>query len=86
MPALSEVDSKALPASHGAAFPGERQATDADGAVVAASELGHPVVLKLGGDAIAHKTERGLVRLGLGDDAAVRELHGDTELAAGVGR
>jgi hypothetical protein len=30
-------------------------------------------VLKLGGDGIAHKTERGLVRLGLVDAAAVEE-------------
>jgi acetyl-CoA synthetase (ADP-forming) len=30
------------------------------------------VVLKLGGDAIAHKTERGLVRLALADDRAVQ--------------
>lgn len=71
MPTLSEADSKRLLGAHGVAFPAERQVTSADGAVAAAAELGHPVVLKLGGDAIAHKTERGLVRLGLRDDAAV---------------
>lgn len=71
MPTLSEADSKRLLGAHGVAFPAERQVTSADGAVAAAAELGHPVVLKLGGDAIAHKTERGLVRLGLLDDAAV---------------
>ena len=76
MPTLSESDSKALLAGHGVAFPEERQATTVDGAVAAAAELGHPVVLKLGGAAIAHKTERGLVRLGLGDDAAVAEAAG----------
>ena len=37
----------------------------------AADQLGYPVVVKLCGDAIAHKSERGLVRLGLGDRAAV---------------
>jgi succinyl-CoA synthetase beta subunit len=73
MPTLSEVDSKALLARHGVAFPGERQVATAAEAVAAAAELGHPVVLKLGGAAIAHKTERGLVRLGLSDDAAVAE-------------
>jgi acetyl-CoA synthetase (ADP-forming) len=73
MPTLSEADSKRLLAPHGVAFPDERQVTSADDAVAAAAEIGHPVVLKLGGDAIAHKTERGLVRLGLGDDAAVRD-------------
>ena len=55
------------------AFPGERQVTSVDAAVAAAEELGHPVVLKLGGAAIAHKTERGLVRLGLADGVAVAE-------------
>lgn len=73
MPTLSEADSKRLLAAHGVAFPDERQVTTAEAAVAAAAELGHPVVLKLGGDAIAHKTERGLVRLGLTDSAAVAD-------------
>jgi acetyl-CoA synthetase (ADP-forming) len=73
MPTLSEADSKALLAAHGVAFPDERHVATADEAVAAAADLGHPVVLKLGGAAIAHKTERGLVRLGLADDAAVAE-------------
>jgi acetyl-CoA synthetase (ADP-forming) len=71
MPTLSEADSKRLLAAHGVAFPDERQVTTVEDAVDAASGIGHPVVLKLGGDAIAHKTERGLVRLGLGDADAV---------------
>ena len=73
MPTLSEADSKRLLAAHGVAFPDERQVTTADDAVEAAATIGHPVVLKLGGDAIAHKTERGLVRLNLGAADAVRE-------------
>ena len=40
-------------------------------AVAAAEEIGYPVVVKLCGAAIAHKTERGLVKLGLRDAAAV---------------
>jgi acetyl-CoA synthetase (ADP-forming) len=40
--------------------------------VTAARELGFPVVAKLCGAGIAHKTERGLVRLGLEDAQAVR--------------
>jgi acetate---CoA ligase (ADP-forming) subunit beta len=73
MPTLSEADSKRLLAGYGVVFPDERQVDTAEAAVEAAAAIGHPVVLKLGGDAIAHKTERGLVRLGLGDDAAVAE-------------
>lgn len=69
---LSEAASKQLLAAHGVPFAPERVVPDADGAVAAAAELGRPVVVKLNGDAIAHKTERGLVRLRLGDDAAVR--------------
>ena len=72
MPTLSEAESKRVLASHGVTFPAEREVSDAPAAVEAARALGHPVVLKLGGDGIAHKTERGLVRLGLTDDEAVR--------------
>ena len=72
MTTLSEADSKALLA--GVGVPVLRaDGDDADEAArAAADELGYPVVVKLCGDHIAHKTERGLVRLGLGDAAAVR--------------
>jgi acetate---CoA ligase (ADP-forming) subunit beta len=82
MPTLSEADSKRLLAAHGVVFPDERQVTTAEDAVAAAMAIGHPVVLKLGGDGIAHKTERGLVRLGLGDDAAVTEAAAELLAAA----
>lgn len=72
MPTLSEAESKALLAAHGLPVAGERLVHDPEAAVAASEELGYPVVCKLGGDAIAHKTERGLVRLRLGDAAAVR--------------
>lgn len=69
---LSEPDSKRLLASHGVPIAEERVVPDAEGAVFAASAIGFPVVLKLAGDRIAHKTERGLVRLALGDAPTVR--------------
>jgi acetyl-CoA synthetase (ADP-forming) len=68
---LSEPDSKDLLGAHGVPFAPENRAADVDGAVTAAEAMGFPVVVKLAGDAIAHKTERGLVRLGLNDPAAV---------------
>ncbi len=71
MATLSEADSKELLARYGVPVPAEITAGDADGAVAAAAEIGFPVVVKLCGSAIAHKTERGLVRLGLRDAAAV---------------
>lgn len=77
---LSEADSKAFLAPFGVPLLAERVVPDVAGAVAAADELGYPVVAKLCGDAIAHKTERGLVRLGLGDAAAVTEAA--TELLA----
>ncbi len=69
---LSEAESKSLLAGHGVPVLEERLAPTADDAVTAAEALGYPVVAKLCGDAVAHKTERGLVKLGLGDAAAVR--------------
>jgi acetyl-CoA synthetase (ADP-forming) len=72
VPTLSEAASKQLLRAHGVPLVEDRVVDDGDAAVAAAGELGMPVVVKLGGDAIAHKTERGLVRLGLGDADAVR--------------
>ena len=68
---LSESSSKALLRGYGVPLADEREVATAADAVSAAQELGFPVVVKLCGDAIAHKTERGLVRLRLGDAAAV---------------
>jgi acetate---CoA ligase (ADP-forming) subunit beta len=73
MPTLSEAASKDLLGAFGVPFPDERVVASADEAVAAADDLGYPVVAKLGGVGIAHKTERGLVRLGLGSAGAVRE-------------
>ncbi len=69
---LSEHASKQLLARYGVPVSREALASDAAGAAAAAASLGFPVVVKLCGDAIAHKTERDLVRLGLGGADAVR--------------
>lgn len=71
MPTLSEAESKRVLARAGVPVLEERVVASADAAADAADELGYPVVAKLCGDAIAHKTERGLVRLRLGDRSAV---------------
>jgi acetyl-CoA synthetase (ADP-forming) len=63
---LSEADSKALLREHGLPLLDERTVATAAAAAEAAEAMGFPVVAKLCGDSIAHKTERGLVRLGLG--------------------
>lgn len=69
---LSEYESKRRLAAAGIPVADERLCDDPDAAVAAAAELGMPVAVKLCGRAIAHKTERGLVRLGLRDADAVR--------------
>ncbi len=74
---LSEAASKRLLAEYGVPVLPDRMVVDADAAAAAADELGFPVVVKLGGDSIAHKTDRGLVRLELGDEAAVRDAADD---------
>jgi succinyl-CoA synthetase beta subunit len=79
---LSEAASKDLLARFGVPFAPERIVATADEAVGAADQLGYPVVAKLNGDAIAHKTERGLVRLNLRDAGAVRAAAADLLTAA----
>ncbi len=74
---LSESDSKDLLARHGIPFAPEEMVTTPEDAVAAANRLGLPVVAKLCGDNISHKTERGLVRLGLNSEADVRTATGD---------
>ena len=69
---LSEAASKALLREFGVPMADEREVNDPAAAAAAAAQLGFPVVIKLCGDAIAHKTERGLVKLRLGDAAAAQ--------------
>jgi len=69
---LSESDSKELLSAYGVPFAPEKRVGTAAEAVAAAEEIGFPVVAKLGGDSIAHKTERGLVKLRLANADAVQ--------------
>ncbi|MCB1256127.1 MAG: acetate--CoA ligase family protein [Microthrixaceae bacterium] len=64
---LSEADSKALLASYLVPFSPEVLAISAEAAAESAQQMGFPVAIKLCGDGVAHKTERGLVRLGVGN-------------------
>ena len=82
MPTLSEAASKELLGAFGVPFPPERVVGSPDDAAAAADTLGYPVVVKLGGEGIAHKTERGLVRLGLGSAEHVRDAAGALLAAA----
>ena len=59
---LSEHASKALLAGYGVPVAREALVADAEAAACTAAEIGFPVVVKLCGDTVAHKTERSLVR------------------------
>jgi acyl-CoA synthetase (NDP forming) len=80
---LDEAESKALLARCGIPVPPSRIVRNAEEAVAAATGLGFPVVVKAIG--VAHKTEEGGVKLGLGTadevSAAVAEMAG---LADGI--
>lgn len=79
---LSESASKELLLPYGLTVAGERVVHDEITAVDAAEDLGYPVVAKLVGASIAHKTERGLVRLNLVDGPAVERAAGELLAAA----
>ena len=82
---MSEADSKALLARHGVPVPDEALVSSPEDAAAAATRIGFPVVAKLCGAGLAHKTERGLVRLNLRDEAAVADAAGRLLAAATPG-
>lgn len=82
MPTLSEAESKALLARHGIPVPAEALVETPEEAAAAAGRIGFPVVVKLCGAGITHKTERRLVRLNLGDASAVAAAAADLLTAA----
>ena len=69
---LSESESKALLSKFGVPFLPEALVTTSDEAVAFASQSNSPMALKLCGANIAHKSERGLVHLGVAGPDAVR--------------
>ena len=84
--ALSEYQSKHLLAEWGVPVTTETLVQTADAAVEAGSEIGYPVVLKADVTGMPHKTEAGLVKLRLDDEAAVRAAYDEvTSNAANAG-
>jgi acetate---CoA ligase (ADP-forming) len=68
---INEYDAKRLLASYGIPVTREQRVTTLAEAKAAADALGYPVVLKAVADEIAHKTEHGLVAVGLADSEAL---------------
>ena len=73
--ALSEHESKGLLSEWGVPITREKLVQNADDAVTAANEIAYPVVLKADVANMPHKTEAGLVMLGIQDDDAVRAAY-----------
>lgn len=71
---LSEQDSKALLAAYGIDVPKERVAETAKDAVKAARRIGYPVVMKVASADIPHKSDLGLVEVGVRSDDEVRDV------------
>lgn len=74
---LTEREVKQVLAAYGVPVVGERLVDSADAAVAAAVELGLPVALKVESSDLPHKTEAGVLRLGLRDEAAVRAAYAE---------
>ncbi|OKJ99568.1 pimeloyl-CoA synthetase [Streptomyces sp. CB03234] len=72
---LSEHAAKQLLRAYGIRVPREQLVTSAAAAVRAASLVGYPVVMKASAPQLAHKTELGLVRLGLTSASQVRDTY-----------
>jgi acyl-CoA synthetase (NDP forming) len=68
---LDEAEAKARLSAAGLPVREGRRVADAREAVLVAREIGYPVAVKALG--VAHKSEHGAVRLGLGDAASVEE-------------
>ena len=74
---LSEAASKQLLTPFGVPFAQERVCATVELAIEAANAIGYPVVIKLSGDTIAHKTERGLLRLNISDSESAKRACSD---------
>ena len=72
---FSEHESKELIAAWGLPITKEATATTAAEAVTAAESIGYPVALKVDSPDILHKTEAGVIRLGLSNAEQVRTAY-----------
>ncbi|MGW1769496.1 acetate--CoA ligase family protein [Streptomyces sp. NPDC002073] len=72
---LSEHAAKQLLRAYGIRVPREQLVTSAAAAVRAAGLIGYPVVMKASGPQLAHKTELGLVKVGLTSASQIRDAY-----------
>ncbi len=81
---VPELEAKRLLAEYGIWAPAERLAGNAGEAAAIAAAIGFPVVLKVQSPDIAHRSDAGGVRLGLGDEAAVVAAWDEVVAAVGA--
>ena len=81
---LDETESKQVLAHYGVPVVEERVSRSPEEAVESAEIIGFPVVLKGLGARLTHKTERGLVRLGLAGAEEIRQAAAEMARAAGA--
>ena len=74
---LSELEALELIAAYGIPVAEARIARDEDDGVRIARELGYPLVLKVVSPDVTHKTDVGGVRLGIANEAELREAYRD---------
>jgi acyl-CoA synthetase (NDP forming) len=79
---LSERRSKELLAAYGIPVTGDIFVTRPEEAASAAKLIGFPVVLKASADSLSHKSDRGLVRVGISSEKAVRAAYREIMTAA----
>jgi acetate---CoA ligase (ADP-forming) subunit beta len=70
---LSESESKAVLKFYGIPVTREKEVTDHQELIAAVREIGFPLVMKACGNALLHKTEKGLVRLDIRSEAEAAE-------------
>ncbi len=82
VPALDEQAGKGLFAAYGIPVPRGSTVRDVDEAVRVATEIGFPVVMKGSSPQVQHKTDAGLVILGVQDEVEVRDSYRTLEARA----
>lgn len=83
---LDFADARAMLSAYGINAPVGRLVRTRDEAVIAAEQLGFPVVAKVTDGAVVHKTERRLVRTGLGSTSQLEAAISDFETELGSDR
>ena len=76
---LNEFDSKQVLQAYGLAATAEAVVHDATGAVEQIRKIGFPAVMKLLSADLPHKSDIGGVKVGIADEAAVRDAYGELQ-------